>query len=105
MKRAVAYLLVFIVMITMAACGRANPTDPTIAKPGPTITLPKETQPTETQPPEQDVTALDVLIGGHYISEWTEEYIPLGMVEWESLLLDDACAAEYPALAGAGAVE
>ena len=102
MKRLLACILVLVLLLSMAACEINIPkqTDPT----EPAATKPTETKPVETQPIENEdpgVTPIEVLIAGEYVSEYTDDYIMLAYVTWDSVILSEASAEAYPKLAAA----
>lgn len=112
MKRLLACILFFAILLSATACGgkAPEPTEPDStgklpnprdATTVPSETDPRETEPSETQPGVQPVVPMEVLTGNHYMDEWDENYYPLGSVSWQSVILSDACAAAYPRLTDA----
>ena len=95
MKRVILCILVLALLTTVAACDKNEPQ----------ATQPTETTPTATQPPqptepeEPKIAPLEVLLGNQYIGEWTDDYINLASVTWQSIALGKDSAAAYPKLA------
>lgn len=122
MNRFLAILLSCALFLTLAACNiepeapNGNQTPPTLTPPQgggefPENTDSQETQapqaatePQETEAPQMQtptVEALETRIGGHYIYDYSETYVPLYTIQWNSLALSESNAAQYPRLAEA----
>jgi len=110
MKRLVLCLLALSILLSATGCdlislfpeetlsANASPSDTLPANTQPTGTLPEETKPVEV---EEAIVPLEVFVGNQYISEWTDDYIILGYVDWDCLILGEKSAKEYPKLAAA----
>ena len=102
MKRLLSFLLILVMLLSMAACDaetsdrreRSDRTDRHHRN--------DPDEQTDPEPPaHQEVVPLSVLVGDHYLREVSDDYVQLAVVRWQSVVLSDACAAEYPKLAKA----
>ena len=102
MKRLLSFLLILVMLLSMAACdgessGRRDRTGRTERHDRNDPDDPNDPEP----PAQEEVVPLSVLVGDHYLREVSEDYVQLAVVRWQSVVLSDACAAEYPKLAKA----
>ena len=103
MKRLIVCLLLLAMMLSLSGCSLLFDFQM------PKVTLP-ELEPTgestvpTTQPvqvEEEGLQPLALCVGGEFLGEWTDDYIPLAHVSWEDVVLPTADAEKFPALAHA----
>ncbi len=114
MKQLLAFVLACALLLSLAACTE-KPMLPTEAPSEPATSPTQEapqggsaaqdpTEPQETEEPQIQVPGiepLEVLVGSHYIYEYSETYVPLCTILWDSIILSDDDATQYPLLANA----
>lgn len=116
MKRWVSLLIILAMMVTLAACGngadeQASPSAAVSAsleqaqdKPDQTPSSAEPDHPVEQavpaeRPQQSGPNPLQVRLGRHEESEWTEDYTLLSSVEWQSIVLGEESAKAFPTLA------
>lgn len=105
MKRLLTCILAAAMLLSLAACGKHDPTQathpstpPTAGPTKPSQTIPQQTEPEPTEPQVQQTSPLAVLLSNRFLDKWTDEGITLACVSWQELRLDPACAGEYQQL-------
>ena len=108
MKRLLVCILAAALLLSLAACGKNDPTQATVPSTAPTANPAKPTTPEQTEPDsiETDPTEpqmrqpapLPVLLSNRFLDECTEDGIPLGYIFWQELRLDPSAAGEYQQL-------
>ncbi|MBO5727896.1 MAG: DUF3298 domain-containing protein [Oscillospiraceae bacterium] len=95
MKKTFSVLLAFAMLLSLAACSGAG-----TQTPAPSGSGSSQSAPTPAPAPQVKTapTPLQLLLGGHAESKWSEDFTMLCQWDWNSILLSEAAAKEFPKL-------